>query len=344
MKPICIDLFCGLGGWAHGFLAEGYRVIGFDIERHAYGEERYPGDLVLQDARTLHGSQFRNATCIVASPPCQRYSRMAMPFSIFKAEAARLRSDPSGREIVALNELFESCFRIQREASEAAGRHIPMVVENVRGAQPWIGQAQARYGSYYLWGDVATVAGDGIYAGLTAPTWDSPILRADGSLKGFGSTWFGIQSNGDRYDQRDANPISGRNDPRDLRRDENGDWRALAEVGVKCTGQQHGFEFAMARGPANGVKQGGTWWHDPESISRKTSSKSHARKAASMRIAKIPFALSSYIARQFLPAGVYSERALSGHDAEEPIAAILRIAQWALRIPPLDKSPQPGAK
>lgn len=28
-----IDLYCGLGGWAEGFLAEGYRVIGFDIER-----------------------------------------------------------------------------------------------------------------------------------------------------------------------------------------------------------------------------------------------------------------------------------------------------------------------
>jgi len=34
VKPICIDGFCGLGGWAEGFLAEGWDVIGFDIERH----------------------------------------------------------------------------------------------------------------------------------------------------------------------------------------------------------------------------------------------------------------------------------------------------------------------
>ena len=36
MRPLCIDLFCGLGGWAEGFLAEGWDVIGFDIERHRY--------------------------------------------------------------------------------------------------------------------------------------------------------------------------------------------------------------------------------------------------------------------------------------------------------------------
>jgi hypothetical protein len=59
-KPLAIDLFCGLGGWAEGFLSEGYTVIGFDIERRPY-----PGQLVLQDVLTLHGSQFRNAAEIV---------------------------------------------------------------------------------------------------------------------------------------------------------------------------------------------------------------------------------------------------------------------------------------
>lgn len=39
--PLAIDLFCGLGGWMEGLLAEGYDVIGFDIERHEYGDHRY---------------------------------------------------------------------------------------------------------------------------------------------------------------------------------------------------------------------------------------------------------------------------------------------------------------
>jgi hypothetical protein len=141
-KPLCIDLYCGLGGWAQGFLAEGYRVIGFDIERHDYGTGTYPGQLVLQDVRTLDGSQFRDAAIIVASPPCQEYSYRAMPW-----KRAKALPPPS-------NELFEACFRIQREACHAAGRYIPMIVENVCGAQKWVGRAAWHFGSYYLWGDL----------------------------------------------------------------------------------------------------------------------------------------------------------------------------------------------
>lgn len=161
MKPIAFDLFAGLGGWTEGLLAEGYRVIGFDIERHQYGDERYPAQLVLQDVLTIHGSQFRNATLIVCSPPCQAYSYMAMPWSRAKQIAAALRGKgefpeayTGPRNIEDLNALFNACFRIQREACAAAGRYIPMVVENVKGAQPWVGPAKAHFGSMYFWGDV----------------------------------------------------------------------------------------------------------------------------------------------------------------------------------------------
>lgn len=154
MKPRAIDLFCGLGGWTDGLLAEGYEVTGYDIEEHAYGGMRYQGELVLQDVCTLHGAQFKDAALIVASPPCQEYSYMAMPWSLAKAKAAAIRADTTGEKLAALNRLFNECFRIQKEASFAAGRHIPLVVENVRGAQPWVGRAQWNYGSFYLWGDI----------------------------------------------------------------------------------------------------------------------------------------------------------------------------------------------
>src|SRR6516164_4424609 len=145
MKPLGIDLFCGLSGWGHGLHAEGFEVIGFDIEdMHAsLGVERPPWfQLVLQDVLTLHGRQFRDTTLIVASPPCQAYSYRAMPW-----KRAKALPPPDNR-------LFEVCFRIQREASEAAGRHIPLIVENVRGAQKWVGRARWNFGSFYLWGYV----------------------------------------------------------------------------------------------------------------------------------------------------------------------------------------------
>jgi hypothetical protein len=196
MKPLCIDLYCGLGGWSEGFLSEGYECIGFDTERHDYGAGGYRASLCLQDVLTLHGSQFRNAACIVASPPCQRYSYMAMPWGRAKVEVAWQRyfrdSGSPFADPFTLNALFDACFRIQREASEAAGHHIPMVVENVKGAQQWVGSARWHFGSYYLWGDVPALM----------PSTET--LR-----KGMGGTWFNVAHGKRREGDNAGNPVRG---------------------------------------------------------------------------------------------------------------------------------------
>lgn len=272
MQPLAIDLFCGLGGWTEGLLAEGYRVVGFDNVHHVYGEARYPAQLVIQDVLTIHGAQFKDADLIVASPPCQAYSYRAMPW-----KKAKALPPPD-------NTLFEACFRIQREASKAAGRHIPLVVENVCGAQKWVGRARWHYGSFYLWGDVpalmpitkrAKVAGfrfDG-HGG----SFQTASVKA---TKNDGGSWFAVA--------RNASSGHGQNP---THRKISEAWRS-----------KHYDDTAKMQIAGDGVKQGGDWFNASQpSISRLFSSKSTARKAASAHIAKIPLVLARHIARSWWP-------------------------------------------
>ena len=164
---------------------------------------------------------------------------MAMPWSLAKEKQRQIESDPAER--LRLTALFDACFRIQREAIEAAGHFIPLVVENVRGANKWVGRSRWNYGSFHLWGDVPALM---------------PMTKAAKAIKNNGGSWFGIQ---------DAK----------VQRPENG---------------------------TDHIKQGGDWFNaDQPSISRRCSSKSAARKAASARIAKIPKPLAQHIARSWLP-------------------------------------------
>lgn len=131
-RPLCIDLCCGSGGWAAGFIEEGYEVHGYDIQ----DQPKYPGVFIRADVRKLDGHRFTNAALIVASPPCEEFSRHQMPWT--------KRRNPPEPDLT----IVEACLRIAREAG------VPMILENVRMAQHWLGRARWHDGAFYLWGDV----------------------------------------------------------------------------------------------------------------------------------------------------------------------------------------------
>ena len=97
-----------------------------------------------------------------------------MPWTRAKKLAADVRADPMRLEKELA--LFNACFRIQEEACAAAGRHIPLIIENVRGAIPWVGRSRWNWGPFHFWGeDIPALM----------PTFD----RKGKGFKGFKKDW-----------------------------------------------------------------------------------------------------------------------------------------------------------
>lgn len=139
MKPLALDLCCGLGGWTQGLRASGWDVIGFDIK----AQEKYFGKLILCDVREIRGYGYSEISLVVASPPCQEFSYRHLPFG-------RIKNLPPPDKSI-----WRACERIARECSA------PLILENVKGAEKFMGKAKAHYGSYYLWGDVPVLLPSG---------------------------------------------------------------------------------------------------------------------------------------------------------------------------------------
>jgi hypothetical protein len=164
-----------------------------------------------------------------------------------------------------------------------------MVVENVRGAQKWVGRSRWHYGSFHLWGDVPA-----LMPMVVKESSKVPGFRFDGSGKSFQSA--SVEATGVK---RAGMNWSGSDKP---------GYTAVAFKDTSHIKNTGGSWFDVEGGkrnkgrndPRDSVKQPGDWFGDTQGISSH-SSKSSKRKFASAMIAKIPLALSTHIARTYYP-------------------------------------------
>jgi len=126
-KMRMIDLFSGLGGASQAMRERGWEVIRVDVD------PRFDPD-VCCDVRDFHWDGGE-VDLLWASPPCDEFSKSDKPWFGFQSPSQE-----------SLDLVFE-VFRIVREVNPRY-----WILENVRGAQRWIGKAPCKIGPFYLWG------------------------------------------------------------------------------------------------------------------------------------------------------------------------------------------------
>lgn len=136
VKPLAIDLYCGLGGWAEGLLAAGWRVVGIDLGDFS---SSYPGEFIQADLKLWNEWKRYRPALVVCSAPCQEFSQHDQPWTRSK--------NPRPPDLALVDRGF----------ALAALWECPIIQENVRGAQRWLGRSKMNCGPFHLWGDVPAV-------------------------------------------------------------------------------------------------------------------------------------------------------------------------------------------
>jgi len=125
-----LDLFSGLGGFSQAFLDRGHEVIRIDIDRSFC-------PTIQADVRDLPLKEKACFDVILASPPCEEFSKDNMPWHTGDIDR--------GMELV---------YATKKIINELKPKF--WIVENVRGAvkyfKPLFGDYKQRCGSRYLWG------------------------------------------------------------------------------------------------------------------------------------------------------------------------------------------------
>lgn len=120
-----LDLCCGLKGASQAMRDRGWEVVTLDLD------PRFEPDIVADLREWSYAGPTPDLVWI--SPPCTEFARESMPWSKTGA-----RPDLS---------LVQAARRIVEEINPPA-----WVLENVRGAVPYLGPAREIHGPFFLWG------------------------------------------------------------------------------------------------------------------------------------------------------------------------------------------------
>ena len=157
------DLFCGRCGWAREFAARGWKCFCFDLVEPSElpaGCEFIKCDVlqlgsmkgrigVLAEIIGFLYSWEIDFAC--ASSPCEQFALWGM---------RHYNPDPPYPELGI--RLFNHAQKVLADCG------VPHVMENVRAAQQFVGQAKAHAGSFYLWGNaVPPILPQGVVKGMT---------------------------------------------------------------------------------------------------------------------------------------------------------------------------------
>lgn len=184
-----LDLFCGRLGWSKAFAARGWECVGVDLAEPPDAPKSFSfikGDIL--EIKQIRGMDFpldisspgepyhyaktpyphyllcQQFDFICASPPCEEFSVHGMkhfhPNPKYPAIGIKL-------------------FNHARALCEASG--VPYIMENVRFAQGFVGQATMHCGPFYLWGSgVPPLMPQGIKKGFqTGGTIIQKLKRVD---------------------------------------------------------------------------------------------------------------------------------------------------------------------
>lgn len=164
MKTKVLDLYCGLGGWAQAFPSSEYEITGYDIIDFS---KEYPGKFIQSDI--LKPQKFPKCEILIASPPCTEFSKTTFPTSW-----QSVRKNPPDTKTAI--KLFNRVFQVAKQTKPKY-----YIIENVRGAEQFMGKARMHIGSRYFWGNfpLFTSRGNDIYGKYKLPpSKDRPALRS----------------------------------------------------------------------------------------------------------------------------------------------------------------------